>query len=548
MGYTEKFLNLVEQEYPKAEAHEKIYKGLQELGQLERILNLYRIEDKKTGEYRFYGDCINPEQKWFLDNQTGRDLILKPRQIGMTALQIILSLDEALFVPGTRAGIMAHTKEKALTSIFERVRKTWEWFQKDWGEYIPIKCDTDNANSLTFSELGTSIIVAYDFRSVKLNRLHVSETAFIPQDERITASQQAVPFPPYGKISHETTPRGRAGWFFDNWTSSKSETSVWKQHFFKWWEHYPEDGQRFDVSKVDYDDREKELVQVYGVGLQAILWRRWKIQESYKGDPEKFEVDYPTDERDCFIGGYGLLSRSLLVKVEKGLKEPIFRGEIIEENGMMKAVPVKDGPITIWEMPKAGIEYCGGLDSAEGRGKNHDYCAGIVKNRTTKRQVAQLHSNKIPPDELARYAYRLGTFYNKAWWCPERNSCGGETVRLLDQMNYGMIYSPKADNVERLHDDQRLGFYTSGSSKEHIVLQFSTRIRGGMIIPSSQEWFGEMTNFGRDDQGRFNALAGHDDLFMAGCLCEEMDKTLGDLEIDFSEEHQSEPMDLSTGF
>lgn len=546
-GYTQKFLDLLKEceDIPDYQPH--LYKGLQALGQYERILNLYRIEDKNTGAYKFFGDVINPEQQSFIENQTGRDLILKARQIGMTGLQIILGLDEALFVPGTRAGIMAHTKEKAVASIFDRLRKTWEWFQKDWGDKIPVKSGTESSCQLDFPEVGSSLMVGFDFRSVKLNRLHISESAFIVDDERITASQQAVPPPPHGKVSHETTPRGRAGWFFDNWTAGKKYDSVWKLHFFKWWDHYPESWHKFENKKYDWDDREKELISVYNVPERALLWRRWKIQESYRNEPEKFEVDYPTDERDCFVGGYGIIPRSLLLKIEKRITEPVFRGELVEDQGIIKPVPTKDGPVYIWEFPKPGNEYCGGIDSAEGRGGRHDWAACVLKNRMNKKQVALIHSNTIPPDALARYAFLLGTFYNKAWWCPERNSCGGEVVRQLDSMGYGPIYMAKADQVDRVSDSRQLGFYM-GSNKDHVVLQFLSRLRAGSIIPNSQAWFDEMTNFGRDDQGRLNALAGHDDIFIAGCLCEEMDKTLGELEVELEPEYDRTQIDPATGF
>lgn len=534
MGYTPEFKKLYAEMNELGEnVAEVFYARLQELGQLQRCLNLYRIEDKKSGEYIFFGDVISDEQKYLIENQTGRDLILKPRQIGMTGLQIILAVDEAIFIPGTRAGIMAHTKDKAISSIFERVRKTLEWFIKDWGELVPIELAEDSKQAVSIKNKNSSVIVGYDFRSNKLTKLHVSESAFVREDVRITASQQAVPDPPFGRVSHETTPRGRAGWFFDNWmtsreTEEKGRQAVWKRHFFKWWEHYPEKGRTFDAKGVRWDERELELKTVYGVGVQSLMWRRWKIEESYAKDPEKFEVDYPTDERDCFIGGYGIIPRSELVKVEKKLREPMFVGDLIEENGVIKPIHRDGGPISIWEMPKPGVEYCGGLDSSEGLGGDKDFSAGVLKNRSSKRQVAQIHTNMIPPEAFAKVAYMLGMFYNRAWWCPERNNCGGELVRHLDYLGYTEIYTQKADRIDRITDSQQLGFYTTVLSKEHIVLQFCGRLRNGEIIPSSQAWFNEMTNFGRNDSGKLESLAGHDDLFIAGCLCEEMDKTLGE--------------------
>ncbi len=80
------------------------------------------------------------------------------------------------------------------------------------------------------------------------------------------------------------------------------------------------------------------------------------------------------------------------------------------------------GNLRVYELPRRGEEYIGGMDVAEGN-PNSDDSVICMMNRRTLRQVAIL-VGKYEPSVLATYGARISEWYNRAWLNIERNNHG----------------------------------------------------------------------------------------------------------------------------
>ena len=137
-----------------------------------------------------------------------RNLILKYRQGGITTLYAIDELDEALWVPGMSCAIIAH-EQGTLDKIFEIVKRAYE----NLPDLIKPETQYDNKREYTFKRrfdgvnLDSSIYVALKLRGGTVQRLHITESAYIKdRQELASGSKQAVPKDGY--ISEETTANG----------------------------------------------------------------------------------------------------------------------------------------------------------------------------------------------------------------------------------------------------------------------------------------------------------------------------------------------------
>ena len=500
------------------------------LGWKERLLNLYRIKGKLEGEFGAF--CPNPDQMELLENRSGHDMVLKSRQIGITTLMCVYAYDRALW-DGWVTGIMSHLKERT-TIIFDIVQNCNDWFKKDWGQlYAPVE-EASSSAKISWAETKGSVMVSYDFQSLTIKFLHVSEAAFI-DEERISNSLQSVP--ENGEVCLESTPNGRGGFFYDQWQNWKrhGQTSPYRGHFFPWFKHYPEDTERWEkiaeTAKMHFTEREEELSQLYEIKKHQIAWRRWKIAESFNNDEEKFEVHYPVDDIACFLSGENrVFSASLMKYQESFVKEPSFTGDLkLDEKDVVFTKSTK-GIWKIWELPDVSTTYVMGIDCSEGIGKD----SGVISvwNRNTGYQVAELRA-QLSIDLLADETWKVGHFYKYAWCCPEVNNFGHSLLAVLVRKGYTKIYKRQTIDEFTNKPTQKLGFLTTVATKIPLTDNYMTHCRLGTCRVRSDDLLKEMSTFVQigSKSGRTlrrEALPGcHDDTVVAACLAWEMDKVLG---------------------
>ena len=213
------------------------------LGHSERVENLYRVKDKLSGKAVQFRR--NGPQKRFNRQRSGRDLVLKIRQVGFTTQSCVEALDLALWEQNTATGIMAHKQNIVQTIFTDIVKFSYEWFKKDWGKLYKPKEDTDSSTALRFKTdgldrpLNSSMQVLFDFRGKTINYLHVSEAAFI-EDKRLAGSLNGVPA--NGTVILESTANGQGGEFHRQYQLWKKlgKQAPYRGFFIPWFEFYPE--------------------------------------------------------------------------------------------------------------------------------------------------------------------------------------------------------------------------------------------------------------------------------------------------------------------
>lgn len=266
-----------------------------------RMEHFYKIKDKKRQTVNL---IFNPIQNQYWGKRTYRDYILKARKIGFSTLCLIDDLDETICNHNFTAFIMAHKRED-VQKLFKIVQFAYDRMPAGWkpvAEYY-------NRNELYFKEINSTIYVGSEARSDVINRLHVSELAFIENvDKKMAATFEAVPED--GRIVLETTPNGIGGYAYDLWQSASGYVTdeagkcEFKDHFYAWFYH-PEytvpltSAEKRLVEAGDYlDKEEEEFREAHNLNYGQMKWRKQK--QSRLGD--QFLEQYPEDDISCFLG------------------------------------------------------------------------------------------------------------------------------------------------------------------------------------------------------------------------------------------------------
>lgn len=196
-----------------------------------RLNNLYYITDKDGKRVKFKPNLAQSE---FLQGWTGRDIILKARQLGFTTLMCIVGLDEAVFNGNWNVAIIAHNLDDAKVIFESKVKFPYDNLPEVIRERTPAR--NDQAGLLRFAHNST-IRVATSARSGTLQRLHVSEFGKIcakyPQKAREIVTGA---FPATGKnpITIESTAEGQEGYFYQYCMEAMRGDGEFKFHFFPW--------------------------------------------------------------------------------------------------------------------------------------------------------------------------------------------------------------------------------------------------------------------------------------------------------------------------
>lgn len=216
---------------------------------------------------------LNSIQKKLAGELTGRDIILKPRQTGITTL-IQAFIFRSLLQDNVRAVTLTH-----LDSSTENIRRIQDIFYQNF-PFKDLKRTVSNQVTQKFEPFDsthtTGTAGSLDFgRSGTFTIFHGSEVAFWKDPEKIiTGVAQSSRY-----IILESTPNGAQGWFYEKCLESLSGRGNWKLHFFPWYE--------FDEYASIPNFKEKKLEEL----------GRFFYQE------------YPETVEDCFLSsGEGYFS------------------------------------------------------------------------------------------------------------------------------------------------------------------------------------------------------------------------------------------------
>ncbi len=239
-----------------------------------------------------------------------RILIPKARQLGMSTVLVLISLDMATFNEGLCAALVDKRGEDAEKKMREKavvaVNAWADWVRKDH------RVEEKTASRLGLRRVdGGKAISRYEvgvnFRGGTVQFLHVSEWGWIQAND-LTRSKEilagCLPAAEKGTIVVETTWEGGKGgdvWpFVEEALSTPPDQAgpeTWRLLFFSWWscpEYATPDGYVDDASAAYLDGKERELGHAFSKEQ-----RRW-----YAGMRRKLKrlalQEYPTTLDECW--------------------------------------------------------------------------------------------------------------------------------------------------------------------------------------------------------------------------------------------------------
>lgn len=357
---------------------------------------------------------LNPVQRKFHAERTGKDVILKARQMGMSTY--ILADNYKRAITGTEnVAIISH--EDKSTQRFRRVIDRFYKYQhfgladllgvdltklnqdeiEEFRNTLLPKRHYSNSVITSFPEFDSEIEVytagsKNTGRSGSYSIIHASEIAFWPEAELIIAGLMQGGNP---EIIMESTPNGASGYFYDLCMELLTDRKDFKLHFYPWWVS-PEYNIPLTEPLEDLNDEENYLIAEFGLTLEQINWRRTK-QKQLKG---LFIQEYPENPKTCFIVSgnsyFGDLSSVFSIKQNE-------------------------------QTPNSDFRYYAGLDFAQ----DADYTVLTIFCKDTLTQVDFLRVNKLSWAEIRRRIVEKCKKWNVQKIVAEQNSMGKSQIEEL---------------------------------------------------------------------------------------------------------------------
>ena len=299
-----------------------------------RINNIYRIMTKEDGAQPFRPSVV---QQRFWDSLHYRNAALKARQVGLTTFCCIYELDCAMFYPGTRVGIIAHTQDDAMEIFRSKVKYAYE----NLPDFIKVVFGGGEAATPAgnFKKNETELILNNDssirvgtaLRSSTLDILHVSEMGKIAAKfpdkaiEILTGSLQTVPTS--GTVFFESTAEGSQGEFFDLIETARTNNIMsevedrplnekeFKFHFTAWHDN-PEYAvnPEFVTITPAHQAYFAEIKEKWGIEVNDRQKAWYVLTEANLKGGDKMKREYPSHPDEAFANSdegtfYGTLMR-----------------------------------------------------------------------------------------------------------------------------------------------------------------------------------------------------------------------------------------------
>lgn len=497
-----------------------------------RLQNLYKIRDENRRLVKLDFDKFPIQRKLFDYAKKKRfrglrPLIPKGRKTGVSTFWLIFYLDDTIFNENTTSGIIAH-HHKDVKKLFNIVKLGYrtcpDQIELSNGKtWTKPKANTESVDELRFDDLNSAIYVGIESRGETNNNLHISEAAFIQDEDRIKATLGSVPNITFGSnISVESTADGAGGWFYEQVMAALTGESNFTLFFFPW----------FSVPKhaipcLDWKPGEKELkmradvLRKVGVLLsdnQLYWWNRTKLDQGRLMDQE-----FPTFLEDAFLVAGSLAFEEEFLRFIK-VKEPIRKHRVeiervyVDDSGVevVKNVGKAFYEVTIFAEPRPNRRYVLGGDPSEGVNKDNSVLE--VYDCTTLEQVAEFVNNSIPPKEFARVVDKVGRMYNMALAAIELNNHGHAVLGEL-KLLYSNIYKREYFDEKTNKKTKKLGFTTDSHTRDLILDDFEDLIRRCSVKINSAILLSELFTFIVNKDGKREAKSGtHDDTVMASAI------------------------------
>lgn len=231
----------------------------------------------------------NKEQQVFIEKMTGKDVILKSRQIGFSSAILGLFTLDFLLKENSRSVCISHDSPSS-QKLLDKVKY---FIQSAEQKGLAVNLKYNSRNELVNSDKNSSFYIGASGnksfgRGDTLTNLHLSEFAFYDDQEAMLASVlQAVV--PTGRVIIESTANG-SNYFKTFWDKSKVGETGFTTHFFD----------NSFYSKEFLEQKKKELGELL------------------------FKQEYPSSDLEAFIStGFGFFDKEALTYYLDNIQQPI---------------------------------------------------------------------------------------------------------------------------------------------------------------------------------------------------------------------------------
>jgi hypothetical protein len=369
----------------------------------------------------------NPIQEAMNRDSTGRDIHVKPAQVGFSSDVICDFLIDCITIPGTTAVIISYDE-----FITGRLLRKAHSFHSVLQDRIPSvdRMHHKSTSEITFKKMRSSFYIGsargFAFgRGERIDDLFADEFGFWQPEDTVKfmgAALQRVPLSPHSKVRIGSTANGEGNDFYEAYNSAKEGknigASVFTAHFYPWW-MLPEYSMPYDSHfALPGDDRailedilpEEEVLlkrfEQLGVDDIAahskIRWRRYKIAEmsSLRRSGETrllFQQEYPEDDVSCFLtAGDMVYDAQVITEMARNCYPAEFHTLFAD----------------IWCPPEAGESYLVAIDP--GVGIKSESVATVWSFTETEFKHHATLSGYYKGDEMASKCKDLACYYNNA--------------------------------------------------------------------------------------------------------------------------------------
>lgn len=507
-----------------------------------RMNNLYWITTKDGTRDVFN---MNRAQKHFFDNYLNikspyyRHCILKSRQLGFTTFIDIFILDEILFNPNKEGMVIAHKVQDAKEIFDRKIDFAIKNFNKDLqGALFRLARNSAKKIQVQFTDVvgeGSTSNIAVDIsgRSATLHYLHISEFAemciMFPQraNELEQATFPAVPFD--GMIFIESTAKTMSGRFYEifnaEWMKRDAITPTLSRvkflpHFYNWtWDDMEMKKISENIPTTDMEVCEinwEEYKQEHNLNDKEITYYYMKYLQLGR-NVHKLRQEYPTTAEEAFVNTGSTFFPTTRIVSDLANAQDGITGELIpDEKGNLEFMQVHGGVLEVFEKPLPNTRYVIGGDTAEGLAHG-DYQVLFVINAKTEK-CAAVYRSKVPPDEFAVDAFKVGKYYNWGLLGVESNKDGLWVNDSLDKMGYTNLYFRKVFDDITKTQQKYFGWKTTSATRPFALASLrALYMRTSNGFP--KVWLHEALKFVRNAKGKAEAMLGeHDDVIMSSSI------------------------------
>ncbi len=433
-----------------------------------RIIENTLMIDNKQGQVVPFK--LNKLQRHFMTSKANRNIILKHRQGGGSAIILADMFTDDLLIPYMSCVVISH-ETKSTQRLLDRVQMYYDTMDEPKPHF-----DASSRSEKRIDEMHSSIYIgtagARAFgHGDTIKKAHLSELSLYEDASRIlNGVQDAVPLT--GELTIECTPNGEDNIFFEQWTRARTGKSPYKAFFYPWWwsEDYqipqdsplcmPED--RGEIVLTGEELAVKESYKRYIVGFPGLFppdlsnnqmrWRRWKIAEKQG----LFWQEYPEDEVSCFIT----------------IGDPVF--DVLRLNELAQSCyqgDIHDRGWTYWIKPQPNAKYLIGADSAAGA-PTGSYSTAVVMDASY--QVCATFQARLDPNMFAAILKDLAIWYNSAELVIERNFTGYAVIGQLQSLGYNRLYYQRDFLTGKITDHP--GWWTNDNTKQFMMTKMKDRI------------------------------------------------------------------------